>query len=192
MIYLRLRETTTIEPDRALRLGDVADVLADASLGLHALPVNAPRAEGVWKLDALSLIREIQARHPKQSVVLLGSAQGTLICKRKRKPRWTGLRTALTFALLFVGSAMAIAWFHADVNMPEAQRSVARMLTGDASANPWWIALPYALGVGSGVAFYYALIGRKTASPLDIKLSEYRRQAQALLAQDPAEGKPRG
>jgi len=188
MIYLRLHETTATEPGRALRLGDVADVLADASLGLHALPINAPRSLGVWRLDALALIRDIQARHPKQSVVLLGSAQGTLICKRERKPRWAGLRAALVFALLFAGSAMAIAWFHADVNMAEAQRSVARVLTGGDAASPWWVALPYALGVGSGVAFYYALIGRrKTASPLDIKLDEYRRQAHAHLARDHVE-----
>ena len=31
------------------------------------------------------------------------------------------------------------------------------------------------VGVGLGVAFYYALIGRKTISPLDIKLSNYKR-----------------
>jgi len=193
MIYLRLREVTTMEPGRAARLGDVADVLADASLGLHAMPVSVPRALGVWKVDALALIREIQARCPKESVVLLGGAQGTLICRRAPKPRWTGLRAALAFALLFVGSAMAIAWFHADVNMPEAQRSVARMLTGNGAVNPWWIAVPYALGMGSGIAFYYALIGRrKTASPLDIKLNEYRRQAHAQMARDSAEGEPRG
>ncbi|MCL2812230.1 MAG: hypothetical protein FWD25_10150 [Clostridia bacterium] len=198
MIYLRLRESTTTEPGHTPRLGEVADVLADASLKLHTLPINAPRTVGVWKLDALSLIREIQARHPKESVVLLGRAQGTLICKRERKPRWAGLRAVLAFVLLFAGSAMAIAWFHADVNMPEAQRSVAQILTGNGSANPWWIALPYALGVGSGVAFYYALIGRKTASPLDIKLSEYRRQAQLQMARDSVayvrrgESEPRG
>jgi len=161
MIYLRLRDTTTAEPGRALRLGEVADVLADASLGLNALPVHAPRAPGMWKLDALSLIREIQARHPNESVVLLGSAQGTLICKRQRKSRWSGLRAALAFALLFAGS------------------SAARLFTGDATANPWWIALPYVLGVGSGAAFYYVLTGRKTASPLDIRPGGYRRQAQA-------------
>jgi len=198
MIYLRLRESTTIEPGHPTRLGEVADVLADASLKLHALPINAPRNVGVWKVDALSLIREIQAHYPKESVVLLGSAQGTLICKRERKPRWGGLRAALAFALLFAGSAMAIAWFHTDVNMLEAQRSVAQILTGHGSTNPWWIALPYALGVGSGVAFYYALMGRKTASPLDIKLSEYRRQTQLQMARDSAayvrggKGEPRG
>ena len=109
MIYLRLRNTTTVEAGRALHLGDVAAVLADASLGLHALPVHAPRALGIWKLDGLSLIREIQAQHPKESVVLLGSAQGTLICKRQRKQGRGGLRAALAFALLFAGALLAAA-----------------------------------------------------------------------------------
>ncbi len=184
MIYLRMREVTTSEPGQALCLADVADVLADASLGLNALPISVPRVPGVWKLDALALIREIQARCPRESVVLLGSAKATLVCRRAQKPRWVGMRAVLVFALLFVGSAMAMAWFHADVNMLGAQRSVARMLTGGDGVGAWWIALPYALGVGSGVVFYYALTSRKTASPLDIKLAEYRRQAQAQMARD--------
>ncbi len=197
MIYLRMRETTTTQPGQALRLADVADVLADASLNLHALPVRAPDGVGVWKLDAMALIRDIQARCPGESVVLLGSAQSTLICARAKPVRGKFLRAALVFLLLFAGSAMAIAWFHADVNMMAAQRAVARMLTGQEQWEAWWIALPYALGVGSGVAFFYALIGRKTASPLDIKLGEYRRQAQAQMARSirregRREGEPRG
>jgi stage V sporulation protein AA len=112
---------------------------------------------------------------------------------KKTSAHRTGIALALVFALLFVGSAMAIAWFHADVNMQAAQRAVARVLTGQAQWNPWWIALPYALGVGSGVALYYALIGRKTVSPLEIKLGEYRRQAREAMARaQGGEGGARG
>ena len=66
-------------------------------------------------------------------------------------------------------------WFHADVNMYDAQREMYRAVTGGEEPAALAVALPYALGVGLGVAFYYALIGRKTISPLDIKLSNYKR-----------------
>ncbi len=191
MIYLRIRETTKLAPGGTLRLGDIADVLADASLRLNELPVQAPTRVGIWRMDAMEVIRDIQKRFPAESVVLLGSSQGILILEKPKEHRLSWLRATLVFALLFVGSAMAIAWFHADVNMTGAQHTVAAWLTGRQVTNAWWVALPYALGVGSGVAFYYALIGRKTASPLDMKLTEYRRQTMDRMART-GEEQPRG
>ena len=40
------------------------------------------------------------------------------------------LRAALAFLVLLVGSALAIMWFHADVNMYDAQREMYRAVTG--------------------------------------------------------------
>ncbi len=191
MIYLRMRGTVHSQPGQSLHLCDVADVLADASLKLQELPIDTPRKRGVWSLEAMPVIARIQQACPSESVILLGSATGTLVCEPQHRTRGTFWRSALVCALLFVGSAMAIAWFHADVNMLDAQRALVRMVTGQEAQGTWWVTLPYALGVGSGVAFYYALIGRKTVSPLDIKLTEYRQQAQEQMLRESDE-QPRG
>ena len=85
-----------------------------------------------------------------------------------------------------MGSALAITWFHADVNMLDAQQSLYRMLTGREAENTVWITLPYSVGVFFGVSLFYALLGRKrTIAPLDIKLNEYRQSAEQATGLTP-------
>jgi stage V sporulation protein AA len=182
-----MRDQVTAPPRQPLRLGDVADVLADAALGLTDLAVDTPDAVGVWKLDAMALVRTIQGRCPAESVVLLGAAFGVLV-RRPVTAKPAVWRGALAFALLFVGSAMAMLWFRADANLTQVQRELARLLAGQ-PVGDWWMAIPYALGVGSGAALFYGLIGRRGVLPPDSKLAEYRKQAQKQqLHGAPADG----
>ena len=89
------------------------------------------------------------------------------------------LRTIFAFLILMVGSALAITWFHADVNMLDAQQSLYKLITGTQPENAWLITGPYAAGVFFGVALFYALLGkRRTVAPLEIKLEEYRQSAE--------------
>ena len=70
--------------------------------------------------------------------------------------------------------------------MEKAQQTFVRRLSGREADNPVTIAVPYALGVTIGVGGYYALIGkRKTVSPLDIKLNEYRTKAEKTAGKVP-------
>ena len=95
-------------------------------------------------------------------------------------------RAVLAFAFLLIGSALAITWFHADVNMLDAQQSLYRLICGHDAPNQWFITVPYALGVFLGVTLFYALLGRKgTVSPLEIKLEEYRQTTEKATGRTP-------
>lgn len=85
MIYLRIRPRVMVRAGRAVTLGEVADVLCDASLRLHSMPLHLPQGEGVWPLDALQLAVEIQARAPHETVNVLGDGTGWLCRKADRK-----------------------------------------------------------------------------------------------------------
>lgn len=179
MIYLRLKPRVTARVGQQLTLSDVADVLADASLQLGALPVFLPQQEGVWPLDALSLIMRVTEKAPDETVNVLGDGTGWLHRQTKTpaEKRFArvlqALRTAAVCVLLFAGSALTIAWFHTDVNMEDAQAALFRAAAGHAPASPLWIALPYAAGVGLGALAYYLRLRRDEASPLTVKLREY-------------------
>ena len=175
MIYLRMRETVERGPHEDVRVRDLCDVLCDARVEVQDLPVSVPEGNGVYCVQAMQVVRAIAARYPGEQVSLLGPATALLTRKREGRPRLLALRAALAFLVLLAGSALAIMWFHADVNMYDAQREMYRAVNGGEEPAALAVALPYALGVGLGVAFYYALIGRKTISPLDIKLSDYKR-----------------
>ena len=108
------------------------------------------------------------------------------VVPQRQRNRTRPLRAAAAFVLLLVGSALAITWFHADVNMLDAQQGLFRLVTGREVENQWLITIPYAVGIFFGVALFYALLGRKgTVSPLEIKLAEYRQSAEQATGKTP-------
>jgi hypothetical protein len=97
-----------------------------------------------------------------------------------------GAAWGLAFLLLMAGSALAITWFHADVNMMDAQQALFRFITGHQAENEWLITGPYAAGVFFGVSLFYALLGkRRSVAPLEIKLEEYRQAAEQVSGLTP-------
>ena len=149
------------------------------------LPIPCPSTPGVWKLPALAVVQAVSPRCPQ--VQLLGPDHCFVhVVPADKRNRTHIIRTILAFLLLLVGSALAIGWFHADVNMIEAQQGLFRMITGKEADNQWLIIIPYAIGVFFGVALFYALLGRKgTVSPLEIKLEDYRKSAEGAAGKTP-------
>ena len=138
MIYLRMRETVERGPHEDVCVRDLCDVLCDARVEVQDLPVSVPEGNGVYCVQ----------RYPGEQVSLLGSTTALLTRKREGRPRLLFLRAALAFLVLLAGSALAIMWFHADVNMYDAQREMYRAVTGGEEPAALAVALPYALGVG--------------------------------------------
>ena len=192
MIYLRMKPRVTARVGQMLTLADVADVLADASLSIGALPVSLPLEEGIWPLDALTLIMRISEKAPNETVNVLGDGTGWLhrqaktAAEKRRAWGWQALRTAVVCVLLFAGSALTIGWFHTDVNMEEAQTAIFRAVAGREPASSLWIAVPYAAGVGLGALLYYLRIRRDEASPLTVKLREYAEDMEKNAQANPS------
>ncbi len=192
MIYLRMKPRVTARVGQKLTLADVADVLADASLSIGALPVSLPLEEGIWPLDALTLIMRISEKAPNETVNVLGDGTGWLhrqaktAAEKRRAWGWQALRTAVVCVLLFAGSALTIGWFHTDVNMEETQTAIFRAVAGREPASSLWIAVPYAAGVGLGALLYYLRIRRDEASPLTVKLREYAEDMEKNAQANPS------
>jgi stage V sporulation protein AA len=179
MIYAQLKERVVFAPHAPLFLRDVAKVTPEDEQVL-SLPVACPGEAGVWKLDSLALAQAITRGKPQAQVTLLGPD----VCYVHRvahapRGRFYHLRLAAALVLLTVGSALALAWFHSDVDMPAAQKEIFALLAGGPPENPLLIHIPYALGVGLGVALFYSLLGRTSISPMEIKLKEYRESLEA-------------
>jgi len=118
-----------------------------------------------WKLTALHVTQALQAAYPQEIVTLLGAD----ICyvhrvKAPHRDLTRPLRTAAAFLILCLGGALGLAWFHADVNMPQAQYSVFEALTGEKPRDDRLITIPYAAGVALGVAVFYALPSKRATT----------------------------
>ena len=178
MIYCRIKDRATLPPGTPVRVKDVALIQGgNEKAGQQRIP--CPDEAGVWTLEGIDVVRAITGACPGEDVSLTGPD----VCYVHRagpekKDRMKPVRMVLAFLLLVAGSALALAWFHSDVGMPEAQMEVYRLITGKEAENPLFINIPYAVGVGLGVAFFYSLIGRRTISPMDVKLKQYRKDME--------------
>ena len=185
MLYLQLKGRACLRPGEQLLLRHVADALDTDGKSVLDLPVESPKTPGVWRLPAMAVVKALSP--VCGDITVLGEQECYVHIQRESK-RGPGhfLRTALAFLLLAVGSAMAITWFHADVNMMDAQQALFRLITGHQAENPWLITAPYSAGVFLGVAMFYALLGKKrSVAPLEIKLEEYRQSAEQVSGLTP-------
>ena len=183
MIYVQLRNRAKVETGQALHLGACASVIGPD--GAKDIPLHCPAEVGVWKLEAIQVTRILQARYPRESITLLGP--GVCYVHRVKAPHrdpTKPLRTAAAFLILSLGGALGLAWFHADVNMPQAQYDVYEALTGLPPADTRLITIPYAVGVALGVAVFYALPSRKATTPLEVKLTEYQEDMEKTEGHD--------
>lgn len=185
VLYLQLKARAQIRPGEQLLLRHIADALDSEGENVMDLPVECVKKEGVWRLPAMAVVKTLLPI--SDQITLLGPSECFVhIVPEEKQNRTRPLRTALAFLILMIGSALAITWFHSDVNMMDAQQSLFRLITGRQADNPWLITAPYALGVFLGVAMFYALLGKKrSVAPLDIKLEEYRQSAEQVSGLTP-------
>ena len=178
MLYLQLKARATLRPGEQLLVRHIADALDGQGAKVMDLPVECAKKEGVWRLPAMAAVKAVIGVCPDVNVI--GPAECFVhILPDEKRNRTRIPRTALAFFILTVGSALAITWFHADVNMLDAQQSLYRLITGHQAENPWMITVPYSAGVFFGVSLFYALLGRRrSVAPLEIKLEEYRHSAE--------------
>ena len=185
MVYVQLKERVNLEPGTAVRVHHVADVLQPDDKNWMDLPVPCPQTAGVWKLPAMAVIQALS--DVCSEITMLGPPECFVhVIPRSKRNVGHTLRAAMAFIFLLIGSALAITWFHADVNMLDAQQSLYRLICGHDAPNQRFITIHYAIGVFFGVALFYALLGRRgTVSPLEIKLEEYRQTTEKATGQTP-------
>lgn len=172
MIYLQFKPACEVGERQVVRLGYMARVSPNDA-ELEALAIDVP-ARG-RQVDALEVIERIEQLRPGERVHVLG-AGGVFVSRRahRRGPLAWAMKVVLIL-LLFGGAAMGMTFFHADVNMLEAQRALCEMVGGGGSALD--MAVPYAIGVFAGVGAFM-LLGGRARSPLALKLRQYRQQLE--------------
>lgn len=144
-----------------------------------------PTSPGVYTLDAIAVAKALKKVFPQEDISLIGAD----VCyvhriKARGKDFLRPVRTAAALLILLLGSALGLTWFHADVNMPQAQADVYAAITGAPPDDVRLITIPYCVGVALGVCVFYAIPFPHQTTPLEVKLTEYQEDMEK------AEGKP--
>ncbi|WP_231633164.1 stage V sporulation protein AA [Numidum massiliense] len=187
-VYIRLKKRQTVTAGETVTLGDIANVLAlEEQQGLRELPLlRVPSGEHFIVVDALDVIAQILRVHPALHVEAVGATDTILEVKKKRYvPSYAAL--VAVWLLLFVGSGLAIMNFHADVSMLDVHRRLYYLLTGEQSARPLILQIPYSVGVGIGmIVFFNRLFKRRfneEPSPLEVEMFLYQESIDQYVVQ---------
>lgn len=191
-VYVRLRRRTVVPPLSLIRLSDVARLVADGGLErrLLELPVHRIRPEdgNLLVIDMLQIAKVIREAEPGIVIETYGEPHVLVEVAKEGVVKPRRLVLVLAWVLLFFGSGMTILNFHADVNMPEVQKRVTKLLTGRSDWHPWLFQIPYSIGVGLGMLLFFNRLFRRRPTdepnPLEIEMFMYQESVNHYVITD--------
>ncbi|TMV51353.1 stage V sporulation protein AA [Paenibacillus mesophilus] len=180
-LYIRLRKRASIAPGQSITLGCVAQLLAEPEMErtLLDLPLFKPsEMDGnIVLIDMMHIVKTIRRVYPQLKVDYFGEPHVLVDVQTKPKPP-NRIALAVVWVLLFVGSGLAIMNFHEDVSMMEVHQRIYEMITGRRSEHPYWLQIPYSIGLGAGMVIFFNQLFKKRfseePSPLEVEMFSYQ------------------
>lgn len=180
-LYIRLRKRATAKPGETVTLGNVARLLGDPEVerDLRNLPLIRPSGKdgNVVLVDMMHIVKSVHQKYPGLQVEHFGEPHVLIeVQQQLRKPNRLAL--AAVWLLLFIGSGLAIMNFHADVSMQAVHQRLYEMITGVHSEHPYWLQIPYSIGLGAGMVLFFNQLFQKRfneePSPLEVEIFTYQ------------------
>jgi len=188
VLYIKLLNRRRVIENSIVRLGDVAkirgneiDVSQLNEIIIHQIQKNDGSHVMIDILDIVPLIQKIE---PDLSIEIVGVTMCILeiIPSKKNENK---LFFWFVWILLFVGSSLAIIYFHEDVSMQKVQQRIHYMITGNYSRKPLLFQVPYSLGLGIGMVLFFNHWFKKRLneepSPLEVEMFQYQRSLDEFM-----------
>ncbi|HZJ58478.1 MAG TPA: stage V sporulation protein AA [Clostridia bacterium] len=190
-IYLQLEDYFEAEVGQDVYLKDIAELSCDPEAGrrLAELVILEDNRVGTVNLGAIEVIERIRRIMPGVPVLSVGKPRIIIHIFEKKginKDVVAGpIKAAITGLLLFIGSGLVIMYFHEDVNMRQVHGAIYTAVTGQIDPNSYWISIPYSIGLGVGIAFFFGILTNKRKpvkpDPLEIGISKYKKEIRSYL-----------
>lgn len=195
--FLQMKKRVQALPGQLLRVGDVADILAEGKEAFERIPVaRFGKTEGnMAVVELMEVLQVIREKEPALDIHTIGPPQTLVEFKTPEPvPRWFAL--AGVWALLFVGSGLAIMNFHTDVSMEQVHQRIYYLVTGAYNARPLILQIPYSLGIGLGMVLFFNHVFKRKLndepSPLELEVFLYQENIDQYVIDHEKSQKRRG
>lgn len=179
VLYVGLRASVKKIQDTNLLVGDVAQLFMQERDTLSLLGIPLGIVQTGWRvIMPVQIVQALIEELPRDtSVQMIGEKKCMVqgIPAKKKKHPLAGAGTFLIALLLFLGGALTLMNFHADVDMPHVHRMISTLITGNDNTGTLWISIPYSVGIGLGVLFFTG-VGKRRKNPnfFELEEQEYR------------------
>lgn len=167
MIYIRLKPRALAKAGYPVYMRDIADILADARLSVNDMQIKAPNGTGIWQLDARQLRLQIQQKHPKETIRIIGEEFAFLYREpegnRRIKPLQTKRSAAagmLAGVLTGTLGALGLKWVW-DLAAKEFPKELAARSLENPLFHTLLMAVPYIAGALAGFFVYFLLTEKR-------------------------------
>lgn len=191
-IYLHLKDHIKREAGQDIYLDDITELSCspDVRDKLTKLVILQEKGVGIITLSVVEVIELIRQFIPEIPIISTGESKITIHIHEKDEYSGKGfaglIRAFITSLLLFIGSGIAIMYFHEDVNMHKVHDAIYTAVTGQEATGSYWISIPYSIGLGLGIALFFGLLPDKNkySKPdlLEIGIHKYKDQINSYLS----------
>lgn len=180
-LYIRLRKKIQVQKGAPIYLGQVAQMIVEPEYEkkLRGLLLHLPMEQdgNLVLIDMLMIVKKVKEVMPNVTVEHYGEPHVLVeIYKHNRPPSL--ILISLVWLLLFVGSGLAIMNFHADVSMLQVHQRIYKLITGKQMMHPFFLQIPYSLGLGLGMVIFFNHLFKKRfseePSPLELEMYMYQ------------------
>jgi stage V sporulation protein AA len=170
-----------VDKGQPILLRHIVDLLSDPEveqkLDSHIIKTPVPEDGNLILIDMLMVIQNIRQIYPFIRIENFGDPHVLVEIKSERaQPHFIIL--ALVWLLLFVGSGLTILNFHTDVSMLQVHRRIYQLLTGKTVEHPYFLQIPYSIGIGMGMVLFFNHVFKKKfseePSPLEVEVFLYQ------------------
>lgn len=180
-IYIRMRHRIIVHPFITVKLGDIAQVIADDEIYQKIMdtPIHTVTKQDktIIIIDVMQVINMIASNYESSDIQVVGPSQ-TIIEVAYKKRGVSIPFFILIWLLLFFGAAMTIMNFHEDVSMKVVHQKLYTIITGQKNPHPLIFQIPYSIGLGLGMVLFFNHIFRKRIneepSPLEVEMFNYQ------------------
>lgn len=190
-VYFEFKNKLAKAANEAVYLKDVINYTTSddnkAKLGTVVLfPGGINQPVKITSLQIIDLIRETIG---EVTIYPLGPYQAIFTPKQTSpgNPVINFIKILGVSVLLFFGSALAIMYFHSDVGMNEAHKSIYYFITGNKEDKPLLISMSYSIGLGIGIALFFDVFSigkkklKKKPGPLELELFQNEKELDDYL-----------
>lgn len=191
-IYIKPHKKTTVTKEMLIRLTDIAEISAPQHIQRQLEQVIVFRVpenkKANYIISIIQIIKAILAEIPNVTISNEGAENVVLQFlpeKWKENKLWEIIKVATVALILFIGSAVAIMTYHEDVALIKVFSALQEMLIGVQSDTPYWLSIPYSIGIGFGIIVFYNQFGTRKLTddptPIQVEMSKYDADIDSCL-----------
>lgn len=187
--YFQFKPYYRKQPEEKAHMGDFIEVSApdDVKQKIEQILVFPYGFNKPVRLTSVQIIALIKQHINNIILIPIGESSALYqpLQQKKENPLLAFLRVAFSMLLLFFGSALAIMYFHSDVNMNEAHQMIYYLISGEKASKPTLLSIAYSIGIGAGIFIFFEVYNKiknkDNPGPLELEMHQSEKELRDFL-----------